>query len=131
MWVHVETPVTRILSSNLPIVEREGRVQKTVRTAPCPSGGQALWNNTSGGANTATGDGALYRASSNSIELRLRVEPDGAWLTIKRPGMEAEYLDIPEPDVAAALAGFEAIGEDPEKFKAFVSAAERKKRART
>jgi hypothetical protein len=33
MWIHVETPVTRILASNLPIVEREGRSNNRWRTA--------------------------------------------------------------------------------------------------
>jgi hypothetical protein len=50
------------------------------------------------------------------IELRLRVEPDGAWLTIKRPGEERQYRDIPESDVPALVAEFEAIGESPERF---------------
>jgi hypothetical protein len=31
-------------------------------------------------------------------------------------------FEIPEQDVAALVAEFEAIGEDPEKFRAFVNA---------
>ena len=52
----------------------------------------------------------LYRASCNGVEIGLRVEPDVAWLTIKRPGEERQYRYIP-----GVVERFEAIGEDPEK----------------
>jgi hypothetical protein len=52
----------------------------------------------------------------------LRVEPGEAWLTIKRPGEERQYRDIADADVPALVAEFEAIGEDLEKFRAFVDA---------
>jgi hypothetical protein len=53
----------------------------------------------------------------------LRVEPDVAWLTIKRSGEERQYRDIAQGEVAQVVEQFEAIGEDPEKFKAFLSRA--------
>jgi hypothetical protein len=53
----------------------------------------------------------------------LRIEPDGSSrLTIKRPRCEPRHIDVEPQDVAAVLADFQAIGEDPEKFKAFVNA---------
>jgi hypothetical protein len=65
---------------------------------------------------------ALYRASCLGIELRLRVEPDGnGWLVIKRPDTESEYHDIPSPKIAGVVERFVAIGDDPEKFSAFLS----------
>src|SRR5260370_37745572 len=41
-----------------------------------------------------------------------------------------KHIDVEPQDVAAVLAEFQAIGEDPEKFAAFVNGAERKNRAR-
>jgi hypothetical protein len=67
---------------------------------------------------------ALYLSSCNSVEIRLRVEPDSAWLTIKRPGAESEYYDIPQGEVAGIVEQFLAIGEDVDRFKAFVCVAE-------
>jgi hypothetical protein len=65
---------------------------------------------------------ALYRASCLGIELRLRVEPDGnGWLVIKRPDTESEYHDIPSAKIAGVVERFVAIGDDPEKFSAFLS----------
>jgi hypothetical protein len=46
-----------------------------------------------------------------------------AWLTIKRSGEERQYRDIAQGEVAQVVEQFEAIGEDPEKFKAFLSRA--------
>jgi hypothetical protein len=66
----------------------------------------------------------LYRSSCNGVEVQLRVEPDCAWLTIKRAGEERQYRDIADADVEKVLADFQAIGTNPEKFKAFVNAAE-------
>jgi hypothetical protein len=52
---------------------------------------------------------------------RLRVEPDGnGWLVIKRPGAESEYHDIPSAEIPRIVERFLSIGEDPEKFKAFL-----------
>jgi len=45
-------------------------------------------------------------------------------MTIKRPGCERRYYDIPEAEVAAVVDQFQAIGEDVDRFKAFLSAAE-------
>ena len=56
------------------------------------------------------------------MEIRLLVHPDAAWVTIKRPGCERDYRDIPEAEVAATVEQFLAIDGDPEKFKVFVSA---------
>jgi hypothetical protein len=65
---------------------------------------------------------ALYRASCNSVELRLRTEPDGTgWLVITRPGAEASYVEIEDRDVPALVAEFEAIGNDVGRFNAFLS----------
>jgi hypothetical protein len=65
-----------------------------------------------------------FRSSCNGIEMQLRVDPGAAWLTIKRPGCERAYRDIPDPEVAAVVDQFQAIGEDVDRFKAFVNAAE-------
>jgi hypothetical protein len=61
-----------------------------------------------------------FVASCNGIEMRLRVDPGASWLTIKRPGRERDYRDIPEGQTAATVEQFLAIGEDPQKFKAFI-----------
>ena len=50
------------------------------------------------------------------------MEPDCAWLTIKSP--EAEYIDIPQGEVAGIVEQFEAIREDVDRFKAFVCVPE-------
>jgi hypothetical protein len=65
-----------------------------------------------------------FRASCNGIEMKLRVDPGAAWLTIKRPGCEHAYRDIPDAGVAAVVEQFQAIGEDVDRFQAFLSAAE-------
>ncbi len=70
----------------------------------------------------------LYRASCNGVELQLRVEPDCAWLTIKRPGEERQYRDIAQSEVAGVVEQFEAIGEDVDRFQAFVGMAEARKK---
>jgi hypothetical protein len=46
---------------------------------------------------------------------------DQSWLTIKQPGVEALYRDIPEDQVTAVVDQFLAIETDPEKFRAFVN----------
>ena len=68
----------------------------------------------------------IYRSSGFGIEIRLSVTPDGAWLVIRRPGVEPYYRDIiPEAELDAVVGEFQAIGEDPAKFQAFVNAANR------
>ena len=67
-----------------------------------------------------------FRSSCNGIEIRLRVDLGAAWLTIKRPGCERAYRDIPEAEVAATVEQFQAISADREKFKAFVNAADQR-----
>jgi hypothetical protein len=42
---------------------------------------------------------------------------------IKQPGLEAEYVDIPEAEIADVVDQFLAIGADVEKFRAFMNAA--------
>lgn len=63
-----------------------------------------------------------YRASCQSVEIKLRVDPDQSWMVIKRPGQETQYRDIPHDDVASVVQEFKAIGDDVERFNAFVSA---------
>jgi hypothetical protein len=67
---------------------------------------------------------AIYRASSGGVELRLRVNPDAAWIVIRAPGFESRYFDIPNDQVGAVTAFFPAEGDSPEKFKSFVNAIE-------
>jgi hypothetical protein len=43
------------------------------------------------------------------------------WLVIKRPDTESEYHDIPSAKIAGVVERFVAIGDDPEKFSAFLS----------
>ena len=38
--------------------------------------------------------------------------------------MSAVTLEIPDAEVAATVEQFQAIGEDPEKFQAFIESAE-------
>jgi hypothetical protein len=45
---------------------------------------------------------------------------------VKRPGAESEYHDIPQGEDAGIVEQFLAIGEVPEKFKAFVNAADQR-----
>jgi hypothetical protein len=68
---------------------------------------------------------AIFRASCRATEIKLSIQRgSGAVLTIKRPRTETQGIEIPEQDVATLVAEFQAIGEDPEKFEAFVNAAE-------
>jgi len=53
--------------------------------------------------------------------LRLRVNPDSSWLVIRVPGSE-RHREIPQDQVAAVPTEFQGIGEDAEKFAAFVNA---------
>ena len=62
----------------------------------------------------------IYRASCNSIEIRLRVNPDAAWIVIRQPGSEPTYRDIPDAEVDETVAAMQAIDNDPERFAAFV-----------
>jgi hypothetical protein len=63
----------------------------------------------------------ISRASCNSVEIRLRVNEDCAWIVIRRPGTEPTYRDIPDAKVGETVAAFQAIEGDPERFKAFLS----------
>ena len=48
---------------------------------------------------------------------------DGAaWLTMTKPQSEPRHVQVEDQDVEALVAEFEAIGEDSEKFEAFVNA---------
>jgi hypothetical protein len=68
---------------------------------------------------------AIWRASCNGTEIRLSIQREsGAVLKIKRPGISETRVEIDIADVGATVEEFQAIGEDPEKFKAFVNAAE-------
>jgi hypothetical protein len=60
----------------------------------------------------------------NSIKETINIMPDGnGWLVITRPDAESQYIDIPSAEIAGVVERFLAIGEAPEKFKAFLSAA--------
>jgi hypothetical protein len=61
-----------------------------------------------------------YRASCNSVEIRLRVNPDAAWIILKRPGNAAHYIDLDDQDVDAVVARFNQIGDSPALFDDFV-----------
>ena len=64
--------------------------------------------------------GGVFRASSNGVELRLRLDADAAWCVVKRPGNPADYVDIAERDVESTIERFHAINGDPNKFDDFV-----------
>jgi len=66
--------------------------------------------------------GVLHRLSYRGVEIRLLVTPGEAWLTIKRPGEERQYRDIPQAEVDSVLQEFQAVEDDVEKFHAFVNA---------
>ena len=68
---------------------------------------------------------AVYRGWSGGVEIRLRVNPDRAWIVITGPGTESRYFDVPDDQVGAVTAEFQAIGDSPEKFKAFINAIEK------
>lgn len=53
--------------------------------------------------------------------MRLRVNPDEAWIIIKNPSGESKYLDIPDARIGEVVAFFPSQGGSPEKFKSFVS----------
>jgi hypothetical protein len=71
---------------------------------------------------------AIYRSSCNGISIRIVITPDLAYLAIRGRGHD-HYRELAEGDVAKVLAEFQAIGTDPEKFAAFVNAAEAKKKS--
>jgi hypothetical protein len=56
------------------------------------------------------------------VEVRLRVNPDAAWIVIRKSGTGPRYCDIPQDQVAAVVVELQGIGEDPRKFAAFVNA---------
>jgi hypothetical protein len=61
-----------------------------------------------------------YRASCNSVEMKLRVTPAESWIVIREKGEEPRLVDIPDAAVRETVAAFEAIGTDPAKFDDFV-----------
>ena len=63
------------------------------------------------------------------MEIRLRVDLDGSWFMIKRPG-ETKFFDLPDDHVGAAIAFFPEQGGSAERFRSFVSAIERRFAAR-
>jgi len=63
----------------------------------------------------------IYRASCNSVEVRLRVNPDSAWIVIRRPGAEPYYRDIAEIELPGLMAQYRAIDGDAGRFGAFVA----------
>jgi hypothetical protein len=61
-----------------------------------------------------------FRASFNSTDLKLRVTPAESWIVIREKGEEPRLVDIPDARVPETVAAFEAIGDSPERFQAFV-----------
>jgi hypothetical protein len=49
------------------------------------------------------------------------VTPDGAWLVIRKPHSEAQYVELADCDLAKVLAEFQAMGDSVEKFETFVN----------
>jgi hypothetical protein len=62
-----------------------------------------------------------FRASCHSVEIRLRVEPDSAWIVVRAPGVEPRYRDIDAADVDAVVKEFQSIGHSVERFEEFVN----------
>ena len=63
----------------------------------------------------------ILRMSCNGVEIRLRINPDNAWIVIHRPGEESFYKDIAADALPHVLRQYHAIGKDPERFEAFVN----------
>jgi len=63
--------------------------------------------------------GGVFRASCNGVELRLRIDADGAWAVVRRPGSPAHYVDL-ERDIESTIERFHAINGDRNKFDDFV-----------
>ena len=61
-----------------------------------------------------------YRASCSGVEIRLRVNPDSAWLTVKRPGNPADYIDIAPREVDGVVERFTLIAGSSARFDEFV-----------
>jgi hypothetical protein len=66
----------------------------------------------------------VYCASFGGVEIRLRVDPEAAWIVIRGPGTESRYFDIPDDQVGSVTAFFPSEGDSPERFQAFVSTIE-------
>jgi hypothetical protein len=62
-----------------------------------------------------------HKLSPAGIEPTFRIEPDGAWLVIRRPGLEPSYHEVQDRDVPKMIAELEAIGDSVERFNAFLS----------
>lgn len=62
----------------------------------------------------------LHRKSCKGVELRFRINPDCAWMTIQKPGCGRELVEIADEDLARVKARFDAIGDDPGRFADFV-----------
>lgn len=62
----------------------------------------------------------IYRASFNGAEIRLRVNPDNAWIVIRRPGAEPYYRDIAESELPELMAQYRAIDGDAGRFQDFL-----------
>lgn len=62
-----------------------------------------------------------YRKSCFGVELRFRIDPDCAWITVERPGCGRELVEIADKDVDAVKDRFDAIDGDPQRFAEFVS----------
>lgn len=63
----------------------------------------------------------IYRASCLGTEIRIRINPDSAWIVVQRPGAEQYYRDLLPDEVSSVLSDFHAIGKSPQRFEAFVN----------
>jgi hypothetical protein len=63
----------------------------------------------------------IYRSSCNGVEIRIVQTPGLTYLVVRGRGHD-HYAELPDADVGATVAEFQAIGEDPDRFQAFVNA---------
>ena len=63
----------------------------------------------------------ILRMSCNGVEVRLRINPDNAWVVIRKPGQEPFYSDIAESELTEVLEQYHSINGSPARFQAFVA----------
>ena len=63
----------------------------------------------------------IYRSSCDGVEIRI-VQTPGLTYLVVRGRVHDHYAELPDADVGATVEEFQAIGEDPDRFQAFVNA---------